>query len=283
MGHNVSAIAGVKSSNFYEQGNAINEIWVDDVELISRLPFGDSDLGQAGWPKGGWPKIPWHQFIIPLKRDMPENITMLARDVNQEPCYCRVSYMVNRGYWSMYQGWWPVIGECYASFLVGLALWLTACVLFSLRWSRFCEELEELMPNSQGTAKRAVDIPTQIRTGQQGKSVITRWFIRKSILLGVSLILLFFAFPATTVVVPWGKNEQLVVGFFANYMLVGLIAFIIILFAFCMWFVMFFFQALHARHMFGAAQPEIVTIPVTPIPGTDTWTVAYLARETSNV
>ncbi|KAJ5106427.1 hypothetical protein N7456_003102 [Penicillium angulare] len=72
MGHNVSAIAGVKSPNFYEQGNAINEIWVDDVELISRLPFGDSDLGQAGWPKGTWPKIPWHQFIIPLKRDLSQ-------------------------------------------------------------------------------------------------------------------------------------------------------------------------------------------------------------------
>lgn len=70
MGHKFSAVNGVKSDNFYNQGNAINEIWLGNVELISRLPFGDSDRGQAGWPPGSWPKIPWHQFVIPLKRDM---------------------------------------------------------------------------------------------------------------------------------------------------------------------------------------------------------------------
>ncbi|EDP55780.1 hypothetical protein KXW98_004974 [Aspergillus fumigatus] len=68
MGNKVSAIHGVKSDHFYEKGNGINEIWIGDVELISRLPFGDSDLAQAAWPIGGWPKIPWHNFIIPLKR-----------------------------------------------------------------------------------------------------------------------------------------------------------------------------------------------------------------------
>jgi hypothetical protein len=70
MGHKFSVIKGVKSGDFYKQGNAINEIWVGDFELISRLPFGDSDIGQAGWPPGNWPKIPWHQSIIPLKRDL---------------------------------------------------------------------------------------------------------------------------------------------------------------------------------------------------------------------
>lgn len=70
MGHKFSVVQGVKSENFYEPGNAINEIWVGDFEIISRLPFGDSDIGQAGWPPGNWPKIPWHQFIIPLKRDL---------------------------------------------------------------------------------------------------------------------------------------------------------------------------------------------------------------------
>ena len=70
MGHKFSVVKGVKSGNFYEQGIAINEIWLGDFELISRLPFGDSDIGQAGWPPGNWPKIPWHQFIIPLKRDL---------------------------------------------------------------------------------------------------------------------------------------------------------------------------------------------------------------------
>lgn len=70
MGHKFSVVKGVKSEDFYKQGNAINEIWVEDFEIISRLPFGDSDIGQAGWPPGTWPKIPWHQFIIPLKRDL---------------------------------------------------------------------------------------------------------------------------------------------------------------------------------------------------------------------
>lgn len=70
MGQKVSVVHGVKSENFYQQGNAINEIWLGDVELISRLPFGDSELEQAGWPADDWPKIPWHQFIIPLKREL---------------------------------------------------------------------------------------------------------------------------------------------------------------------------------------------------------------------
>lgn len=68
MGHKVSVIHGVKTQDYYRPGNAINEIWLGHLELISRLPFGDSDLGQAGWPAGGWPKIPWHNFIIPLRR-----------------------------------------------------------------------------------------------------------------------------------------------------------------------------------------------------------------------
>ncbi|KAL2868862.1 uncharacterized protein BJX67DRAFT_379803 [Aspergillus lucknowensis] len=70
MGHKVSAVAGVKSENFTDPGNAINEIWVGNTEIISRLPFGDSDMAQADWPKSGVPKIPWHNFIIPMKRDI---------------------------------------------------------------------------------------------------------------------------------------------------------------------------------------------------------------------
>ena len=68
MGHKVSVIHGVRSEDYYKPGNAVNEIWIGHLELISRLPFGDSDMGQAGWPHGGFPKIPWHNFIIPLKR-----------------------------------------------------------------------------------------------------------------------------------------------------------------------------------------------------------------------
>ncbi|KAK1149310.1 hypothetical protein N8T08_006532 [Aspergillus melleus] len=75
MGQNVSAINGVRSDNYYQPGNAINEIWFGDVELISRLPFGDSDMAQAGWSNGEWPKVPWHNFIIPMKRDVSPTTT----------------------------------------------------------------------------------------------------------------------------------------------------------------------------------------------------------------
>ncbi|KAJ5328310.1 hypothetical protein N7452_008700 [Penicillium brevicompactum] len=52
MGHKVSVVRGVKSDHFYNQQNGINEIWVGDVEVISRLPFGDSDQEQSSWPPG---------------------------------------------------------------------------------------------------------------------------------------------------------------------------------------------------------------------------------------
>ncbi|KAL4891667.1 hypothetical protein BDV59DRAFT_61948 [Aspergillus ambiguus] len=68
MGHKLSAVTGAKTDRYYEPGNAINEVWVGDVEIISRLPFGDSETRQASWPEGGWPKIPWRNFVIPMKR-----------------------------------------------------------------------------------------------------------------------------------------------------------------------------------------------------------------------
>ncbi|EEQ92344.1 hypothetical protein RJZ56_006047 [Blastomyces dermatitidis] len=67
MGNKVSAVTGVRSPNFFEPGNAVNEVWVGDLEVVSRLPFGDSDMAQAGWPKNDYPKIPWRPFIIPLR------------------------------------------------------------------------------------------------------------------------------------------------------------------------------------------------------------------------
>ncbi|KAF3892124.1 hypothetical protein GTR04_5132 [Trichophyton interdigitale] len=66
MGNKISAVSGVKSPKFYEPGNAVNEIWVGNLEIISRLPFGDSDMAQAGWPKNDYPKFPWRPFVIPL-------------------------------------------------------------------------------------------------------------------------------------------------------------------------------------------------------------------------
>lgn len=106
MGNKVSVVHGVKSADFYHQGNAINEIWIGDVELVSRLPFGDSDFGQAGWPKGTWPKIPWHQFIIPLKRSLDAgNRTIMAS--NETVCKCPGTIRFDwpdTGFYSIYKG-----------------------------------------------------------------------------------------------------------------------------------------------------------------------------------
>ncbi|KAL1957414.1 hypothetical protein VTO42DRAFT_5982 [Malbranchea cinnamomea] len=67
MGNKISVRTGIKSPNIYHPGNARNEIWIGNLEIISRLPFGDSDIAQAGWPKGDYPKVPWRPFIIPLR------------------------------------------------------------------------------------------------------------------------------------------------------------------------------------------------------------------------
>ncbi|KAL4806857.1 hypothetical protein BDV18DRAFT_138331 [Aspergillus unguis] len=74
MGHKLSAINGVKSENYTEPGNAVNEIWLGNTEIISRLPFGANDMEQAGLPTQGMPKIPWHNFIIPLKRALEPSV-----------------------------------------------------------------------------------------------------------------------------------------------------------------------------------------------------------------
>lgn len=133
MGNKVSVVHGVKSADFYHQGNAINEIWIGDVELVSRLPFGDSDLGQAGWPEGSWPKIPWHQFIIPLKRSIDtSNATIMA--ANETTCTCPPSITTD----------WPDTGiiGLYKSipkgpaFALGVILLITSISLFwtPARW-----------------------------------------------------------------------------------------------------------------------------------------------------
>ncbi|KAJ5893811.1 hypothetical protein N7495_005502 [Penicillium taxi] len=124
MGHRFSAVTGVKSENFYKQGNAVNEIWIGDVEIISRLPFGDSDTGQAGWPAGGWPKIPWHQFIIPLKRELQSNTTAITiRTMCDSPASTLLDSWWVFSFWGpfAYGGkhyWWnPTCGHCTLSVL----------------------------------------------------------------------------------------------------------------------------------------------------------------------
>jgi hypothetical protein len=135
MGNKVSAVHGVKSDHFYDQGNAINEIWVGDVEIISRLPFGDSDLEQAGWPPGGFPKIPWHHFIIPMhKRDEVANITTehIAMETNNTICACR-DWMPKNGYLGMFTGI-SLDSACFigASFLTCTAILFMAYISTSM-------------------------------------------------------------------------------------------------------------------------------------------------------
>lgn len=86
MGNKLSAVNGVRSPNFFEPGNGANEVWVGDVEVISRLPFGDSDMAQAAWPKGEFPKIPWRPFIIPLRATVDQaKRSMSALDPEKPP------------------------------------------------------------------------------------------------------------------------------------------------------------------------------------------------------
>ncbi|KAJ5691122.1 hypothetical protein N7488_011857 [Penicillium malachiteum] len=196
MGHNVSAIAGVKSPNFYEQGNAINEIWVDNVEVISRLPFGDSDLGQAGWPKGNWPKIPWHQFIIPLKRDL-SNLPMS----DEGTCTCSISYQ-QTGYESMYKSWNIWYAQIWAAFLCLLYMFTWSTLFRLCSWDGFCESLNDLMPPNLRTPRPISQIPLDIRTHREANILFMRWYFRKAMpRIFIGPILLFFARPAATLYV----------------------------------------------------------------------------------
>lgn len=83
MGNKFSAVNGVRSANFYEPGNGVNEIWVGDLEIVSRLPFGDSDMAQAGWPKGDYPKFPWRPFIIPLKGTAERAVNTISTSISE--------------------------------------------------------------------------------------------------------------------------------------------------------------------------------------------------------
>ncbi|CAI7638408.1 unnamed protein product [Penicillium discolor] len=131
MGNKISAVHGVKSDHFYDQGNAVNEIWVGDVEVISRLPFGDSDLEQAGWPKGDFPKIPWHHFIIPMqKRDEASNATANPSSSAMDGTHY---WLPDHGYLGMYTRIHPDAAD-----FIGALLLVVAGVLWVYFTSRLC-------------------------------------------------------------------------------------------------------------------------------------------------
>lgn len=162
MGNKLSAVHGVKSDNFYQQGNAINEIWIGDVEMVSRLPFGDSDLGQAGWPSGSWPKIPWHQFIIPLKRDL-QTINTTTMSSNSSQCFWPTEdFLFLPSFLDFnFHKEWPV-GVCY---FLGLTLFPLGLYMLSV-YINESETFQTQMRLFQQTRLR-IDpvewIPTQIK------------------------------------------------------------------------------------------------------------------------
>ncbi|PYH93905.1 hypothetical protein BO71DRAFT_244496 [Aspergillus ellipticus CBS 707.79] len=159
MGQKVSAIHGVKSEDFYKQGNAINEIWVGDVELISRLPFADSDMAQASWPKGQFPKIPWHNFIIPLKR----GILSMEEAIESTIVESNVPNHVKRALETASMGDQLItkeeLGKVFAVFIIlsiGLLCFANSWVAFRtiIRWAEYEEPYQPSDRTTPGVATR---------------------------------------------------------------------------------------------------------------------------------
>ena len=185
MGNKVSAVHGVKSDHFYDQGNAVNEIWVGDVEVISRLPFGDSDLEQAGWPPGDFPKIPWHHFIIPMqKRDEASNMTTnVARD---ETCTCQV-WLPKNEFLTMYMSMSScaayAIGAAFLLLAVGTYLYFISCVIAAFFDWRHRREASRLYAD-----------PPAIR--RMAKQKLVRSLGQAFIVAALSIICLVMGLPA---------------------------------------------------------------------------------------
>ncbi|KAJ5246024.1 hypothetical protein N7468_001007 [Penicillium chermesinum] len=203
MGHNVSVINGVRSENFYEQRNGIHEIWVGDTEVISRLPFGDSDLGQSSW-FGKWPKIPWHQFIIPLKRDITSNITMnpnitMDKDITT---FCRdvigmnPSEIPNTRYWHMFDG----VSENSAQ-IIGFFLQLGILCLISWRITRWrgqsfrCRFERQFQAEEHNNISHGLPMPCRIQSWRQAKPWLVRHFLSELMHVIVFVLLSVFAMP----------------------------------------------------------------------------------------
>ncbi|KAJ5654525.1 hypothetical protein N7490_001528 [Penicillium lividum] len=196
---NVTSVTGVKSPNFYEQGNGINEIWVDGVEVISRLPFGDSDLGQAGWLPGDWPKIPWHQFIIPLKRDLQSNIDSLNFTMSQNQtckCQCEEKFPEN-GYFGLYKGWDTESVMWFTVFSLGLG-YSTLIYLASLVQSdRFSLQLHKSKPDVPGMAEHVLRTPIGIRKWQDLNPWFWKYLLRIFAILIFGIVCVILALPGT--------------------------------------------------------------------------------------
>ncbi|KAJ5586860.1 uncharacterized protein N7459_002625 [Penicillium hispanicum] len=211
MGNKISAVNGVKSDHFYEQGNAINEIWLGDVELISRLPFGDSDLGQAGWPPGNWPKIPWHQFIIPLKRELAQNSTTTMP--NDNTCTC-VRQFPQTGYFGMYKSWPGPVAEFFGTVLAGLGFFL--CLALIMTADQRQQYLRTLL-------RPAVRLSGENRLPAALRKWHWTWFMSTVVFFTIGFIFIVLALPAMTIGLIHNSASEYILG-----ISVGLMTYIVI-------------------------------------------------------
>ncbi|KAJ6005397.1 hypothetical protein N7451_003341 [Penicillium sp. IBT 35674x] len=203
MGHNISSINGVKSDNFYEQGNGINEIWVDDLEVISRLPFGDSDLGQAGWPAGNWPKIPWHQFIIPLKRDVtPTSNINSANSANDTftmtesiTCYPCLKTYPEVGYFGMYKNWNPFIAALFGNVAIAFGIVILGSLLFLLQWNEVVMDLHRFMPDNVAFGEAVTEPPIRAGSWHSMKPWLWRRCLSRLLMLVAGTVLVMCGIP----------------------------------------------------------------------------------------
>ncbi|KAJ5367613.1 hypothetical protein N7541_001554 [Penicillium brevicompactum] len=202
MGHKVSVVRGVKSDHFYNQQNGINEIWVGDVEVISRLPFGDSDQEQSSWPPGGVPKIPWHHFIIPLhKRDDLGNMASQNTSGEYSTCACDIP-LPTTGYAGMYSGMHPqlayLLGVC---FLCVSLSFFQDCYAKSERFLRVYETLSGAKEIPNDKEQLLVSEPSVVG-GWLGLDVdimlckLRRLCSRSALSLALSIFFFFMGLPA---------------------------------------------------------------------------------------
>ncbi|KAJ6144320.1 hypothetical protein N7470_008215 [Penicillium chermesinum] len=188
MGHNVSVINGVRSENFYEQRNGIHEIW--------------TWANRAGLGSGR--RIPWHQFIIPLKRDITSNITMnpnitMDKDITT---FCRdvigmnPSEIPNTRYWHMFDG----VSENSAQ-IIGFFLQLGILCLISWRITRWrgqsfrCRFERQFQAEEHNNISHGLPMPCRIQSWRQAKPWLVRHFLSELMHVIVFVLLSVFAMP----------------------------------------------------------------------------------------
>lgn len=213
MGHKVSVVRGVKSDHFYEQKNGINEIWVGDVEVISRLPFGGSDQEQASWPAGGVPKIPWHHFIIPFQKrsdegNMSSQHTLSNETHQTSPCTC-MSRLPTTGYLGLYAN----MGSYYAYFF-GTTLLIVAYELNRLYWNTI---FDYFLVRSIILAQASQYDTDRAATKRVLRALFRKTLLRCALRLSLSIFFAVMGLPALAA----GVNHEHAAGYVLAFTVLG--------------------------------------------------------------